>query len=243
MIKFFRRIRQNLLSEGKTGKYFKYAIGEIILVMIGILLALQVNNWNEKHKLKFEELDLLKSLNRDLEDNKAELERTILNFKKGAELNRQILQYIEEDLSYDYKLDTAFARISIWKTPYFRNSTYETLKTKGIGIIERTDLKNDIIKIYDYDFFNLVNDWDRTLWIYAESISYPLTNKNVKPDLKTYLAQPNDFETLKNDTEFKNMLLWLIYNKEASIPYLQSIRNKVAKLIDDIDNEINEREK
>ena len=50
MIKFFKRIRQNLLLEGKTGKYLKYAIGEIVLVMIGILLALQVNNWNEKRK-------------------------------------------------------------------------------------------------------------------------------------------------------------------------------------------------
>ncbi len=52
MIKFFRKKRQNLLSEGKTGKYFKYAIGEILLVMIGILLALQVNNWNEARKVR-----------------------------------------------------------------------------------------------------------------------------------------------------------------------------------------------
>ena len=48
MIKFFRKIRQNLLMENKTGKYFKYAIGEIVLVVIGILIALQINNWNEK---------------------------------------------------------------------------------------------------------------------------------------------------------------------------------------------------
>ena len=48
MIKFFRKIRYNLMEKNKTGKYLKYAIGEIILVMIGILLALQVNNWNEK---------------------------------------------------------------------------------------------------------------------------------------------------------------------------------------------------
>ncbi|MGS2727548.1 DUF6090 family protein [Psychroserpens sp. BH13MA-6] len=50
MIKFFRKIRHNLLSEGKTGKYLKYAIGEIILVVIGILIALQINNWNENQK-------------------------------------------------------------------------------------------------------------------------------------------------------------------------------------------------
>jgi hypothetical protein len=50
MIKFFRKIRQNLLIENKTGKYFKYALGEIFLVVIGILIALQLNNWNESRK-------------------------------------------------------------------------------------------------------------------------------------------------------------------------------------------------
>ena len=50
MIKFFRKIRQNLLSEGKTGKYLKYEIGEIILFVFGILIALQINNWNEARK-------------------------------------------------------------------------------------------------------------------------------------------------------------------------------------------------
>jgi hypothetical protein len=51
MIKFFRKIRQNLLMENKTGKYFKYAIGEIVLVVIGILIALQINNANENRKI------------------------------------------------------------------------------------------------------------------------------------------------------------------------------------------------
>ncbi len=55
MIKFFRKIRYNLMEKNKTGKYLKYAIGEIILVMIGILLALQVNNWNESIKINVEE--------------------------------------------------------------------------------------------------------------------------------------------------------------------------------------------
>jgi hypothetical protein len=54
MIKFFRQIRQNFLSEDKTGKYLKYATGEIVLVVIGILIALQLNNANEKSKLNLQ---------------------------------------------------------------------------------------------------------------------------------------------------------------------------------------------
>ena len=64
MIKFFRKIRQNLIMENKTGKYFKYAIGEIFLVVIGILIALQINNWNEGRKSSQLELKILKDLSR-----------------------------------------------------------------------------------------------------------------------------------------------------------------------------------
>ena len=55
MIKFFRKIRYNLMEQNKTGKYFKYAIGEIVLVVIGILIALSINNWNEERKISSEE--------------------------------------------------------------------------------------------------------------------------------------------------------------------------------------------
>ena len=70
MIKFFRKIRQNLINEGKTTRYFKYAIGEIVLVVIGILIALQINNWNEARKATTQEITLLKNIQQDIELDK-----------------------------------------------------------------------------------------------------------------------------------------------------------------------------
>jgi len=69
MIKFFRKIRQSLLMENKTGKYFKYAIGEIILVVIGILIALQINNWNENRKKTKEIESLMEVFENELNKN------------------------------------------------------------------------------------------------------------------------------------------------------------------------------
>ena len=70
MIKFFRKIRYDLLNKNKTGKYFKYAIGEIVLVIVGILIALSINNWNEERKSTQRILsifsDLQENLNQDL---------------------------------------------------------------------------------------------------------------------------------------------------------------------------------
>jgi len=69
MIKFFRNIRRQLLGEGKTGKYLKYAFGEIVLVVVGILIALSINNWNETKKTRDKERVVLKSLNKDFKNN------------------------------------------------------------------------------------------------------------------------------------------------------------------------------
>lgn len=62
MIKFFRKIRYDLMTQNKTSKYFKYAIGEIVLVVIGILIALQINNANERRKARQQEITILKNL-------------------------------------------------------------------------------------------------------------------------------------------------------------------------------------
>ncbi len=74
MIKFFRKIRYDLMEKNKTGKYFKYAIGEIILVVIGILIALQINNLNENRKERIREQVVLKQLK---EDYKADLSQLL----------------------------------------------------------------------------------------------------------------------------------------------------------------------
>ena len=78
MIHFFRRIRQKLINEGKSRRYLLYALGEILLVMLGILLALQVNNWNERRKSKIVEIDYLQRLRTDLQNDTSILNQRIL---------------------------------------------------------------------------------------------------------------------------------------------------------------------
>jgi hypothetical protein len=89
MIKFFRHIRQSLLMENKTGKptlptgrYLKYAIGEIVLVVIGILIALQINNWNEQRKDRTKEHILLKQLHEDYQADLVQLEEKMATREK-----------------------------------------------------------------------------------------------------------------------------------------------------------------
>ncbi|WP_349350957.1 DUF6090 family protein [Flagellimonas sp. MMG031] len=82
MFALFRRIRKQLVSEGNLGKYLKYAIGEIILVVIGILIALQVNNWNENRKSRSFEQEMLAQIRENLEVDKMDLKKVHRNLKK-----------------------------------------------------------------------------------------------------------------------------------------------------------------
>ena len=91
MIKFFRHIRKSLLMENKTGKYFKYAIGEIVLVVIGILIALSINNWNENRKLENNKQQLMLDLKQEFQINKKSLERHLVGLhKNNSQLNKLI---------------------------------------------------------------------------------------------------------------------------------------------------------
>ena len=104
MIKFFRKIRYNLMENNKTGKYFKYAIGEIILVVVGILIALNINNWNEKRKAKITEFELYKVILTDIELDEEKIKDRIKYFKKVQSMQHHIYQETKGLAIYDSTL-------------------------------------------------------------------------------------------------------------------------------------------
>ena len=77
MINFLRKLRHSLIKENKTGRYFRYAIGEILLVVIGILIALQINNWNDKGRRLQKENYYLKNIKINIKDSEDEITRVI----------------------------------------------------------------------------------------------------------------------------------------------------------------------
>ena len=109
MIKFFRKIRQNLLSEGKTGKYLKYAIGEIILVVIGILIALQINTWNEERSDKNQERQLLSQMYKELEMDYSHLIEISDYSKEKLNATKLLINVIDQKITYYDSLNNAFS--------------------------------------------------------------------------------------------------------------------------------------
>ena len=116
MIKFFRKIRQNLLSENKFSKYLLYAIGEIILVFIGIAMALQFNNWNEAKKTREKEQQVLTEIISDLEYTLVDLDRVLNtrtnNIKRTISSIKTIIDVLETDKPYHESLAYNFRAIN-----------------------------------------------------------------------------------------------------------------------------------
>ncbi|NNK80473.1 MAG: hypothetical protein HKO93_03160 [Flavobacteriales bacterium] len=97
MIKFFRKIRQRLLKEGKMTRYLAYAIGEIFLVVIGILIALQINNQNELRKVHAQEQNYLELLKEEFSYNNVQLEKVMASNARFGEAAREILNHTGPD--------------------------------------------------------------------------------------------------------------------------------------------------
>ena len=147
MIKFFRHIRKSLLSEGKTGKYLKYAIGEILLVVIGILIALSINNWNEDRKQRKEEIEILKEVKSALV---YDLENAFPSLKNRAISRRNLANDLLETIRTGQEFNDSINFIFISGGETFRPSytDYKDLESKGIDIIKNDSIKYGNIQIY-----------------------------------------------------------------------------------------------
>ena len=149
MITFLRRIRKSLINSGATRKYLLYAIGEILLVMIGILLALQVNNWNEQQKDRLTEKRVLVELEENLELNIQKLEINITRKNNSDSSSQIIINAIESKQPYHDSLEAHFGwAMSIESASPMSTGGYETYKNIGIEILENKSLKKEIVFLF-----------------------------------------------------------------------------------------------
>ncbi|MBT8395273.1 MAG: hypothetical protein KJN66_10545 [Bacteroidia bacterium] len=156
MIKFFRKIRQNLISENKFSKYLIYAIGEIALVMIGILLALQVSNWNKQHNDRKEEKQILIQLRSEFLQNLAQLNDKFL-LRENILTNGETILNLIDNPKPNINSDSLNRLLSKTLTaPTFEASlgvTNEILNSGKLYLIKNDELRHNISGLRgDIDF-------------------------------------------------------------------------------------------
>ncbi|MDO1501188.1 DUF6090 family protein [Winogradskyella maritima] len=264
MIKFFRNIRQKLLSENKFSKYLIYAIGEIILVVIGILIALSINNWNEERKQKAIEVSYLKRLLIDLEEDK-NLWASIYERRKNQ------VQIIQDVISLKYKpeeerlnfneLAPKLKTAATWSDINPNQQTYtEMLSSGNLDIIKNDSIKIKLINLHrDY---KAIASWDETveasharmfdetlnLYDIRDSAPFDImfseyNTMEFTPEQKAtaYTLMLQSFEQIMNSKKMFNVLHMMSDNYHRQLSTFRKLEENVSDIADLIKSELKHR--
>lgn len=228
MLKFFRRIRQNLLKENRFSKYLLYAIGEIILVVIGILIALQVTNWNEIQKDEKFENEILSLIDQNLEQDSISLSVEMSKSKLAVNLTNRLIERVSIE-NYGDSLNFWMGKIISFERFRSQSSAYEMLKAKGLENISDRPLQMALISYYDGNLFRVyqaLNDVELQF------------NKDWTPVIKeeftdfvwvTYCRPINQEKFFKNTS---NITLFKLFkdNRSGSVRHLQNAIDKISEI-------------
>lgn len=253
MFKFFRKIRYKLMSENRTSKYFKYAIGEILLVVIGILIALQINNWNESRKAGINQKNLLSNLRIDFDARLQELKE--MQKAKAESLNTiaQLNGFIAsrngtpEDSVMDYhlsrtvngfKFNEDFKMLDVvFNTGLINEIENETLKRKLIEwpqeleeMLEEQRMHNQLIDT------RLVPYYSRYVSIRDIYEKFDFRKYNLPKTTETTLDK--NYAALLKDPLFENFLAESEMLMRVSSVDIQTLINSAEEIMVLIENEL-----
>ena len=226
MIKFFRKIRFDLMEKNKTGKYLKYAIGEIILVVIGILIALSINNWNDNRKNRISERELLDNIHRDFVQNKIQFDTVkAINYRNLAILNSQIALFpIERDSAKIAAFQSYPRRKAISYNPY-SSSIKSVINSNSLELIQDEELRKYLVS------------WEDVLLDYQEEeIAY---FKFMHEQFWPYVREKFDF--LGRDQEMIKNAFSSIRTQNMLVSRRDNVRGIIKAIEEEpIENHINE---
>ncbi|MCF7561796.1 DUF6090 family protein [Sabulilitoribacter multivorans] len=251
MIKFFRKIRQQLLTENKFSKYLLYAIGEIVLVVIGILIALQINNWNENRKQKAKVNNYLKSMVIDLNSDTKAYERIIDSYELQVENNTLIFK----DKNYqELPLDSIVSKItSYYAMHQIVDQTYQKIKNSGLSDNLGSKELNDAINNYYFNGINSFNTFlqydkerstrDDDLWFLTNNYEINLAHHATKtmdlPFSESEEARKKALITTIESNLGRNFLRHNIDRKKIGIIIAKQVKTEAEALIQLINGELN----
>jgi len=261
MLKFFRQIRQNLISQNKLSKYLFYAIGEIVLVVIGILIALQINNANETRKQRIVERSYLKRLVVDLRENKNLWKERINMQEKQLDGANGIL-----NLSFDENQNEKirqmlpyFQALATLDDIYINQVTFNEMVSSGnLNLISSDSIRLKLLDL-DKQYQIIMNGWENTvknndklimepiLDIMSFRYTFPLnpeqqavhTRKYTQEELNEYLTlYLDEFRTLIKNKSFMNGLSMINANSDSNIQRFKQAESQVDELILLIENNL-----
>ncbi len=242
MIKFFRHIRQTLIMENKSSKYLKYAIGEIVLVVIGILIALQLNNWNQERK-DLKEGELIKqNINEEFIKNQELLKESQKLNEDALSAGKLLINLVGAD-SFElakYNLDSIF-NASLMSELYLptSNSLQDIMQSGRMNLLDNEELKNTILSWNAaLDIFKANKD-TQTNWQNNQYMPYMLSVISYRQmeiyNQKSWASKSKletDYYPVFHDIKFENLIDNNLYLVEYLVQKLENIKEYQEQIIE-----------
>jgi hypothetical protein len=241
MTNFFRRIRKKLADDNKPIQYIRYAIGEIVLVVVGILIALQINNWNEWRKERIIEKSILLELENNLERNIALIDIAAAEMIEIKKSTGTLIEIIAERKSYADTLKYHFSQLNRSGSYLLKLNTngYESLKNIGFEILTSKMLKNEILSLFEISYPRYIQETEvvnatwgsNPLWMQDYFYIGPFDTGLIPLDYGS-LIEDKKFMTIVREIEggrnrvLKEMLLC----KTETQRVLQLVQDEMVKL-------------
>lgn len=244
MNSIFKKLRKRLLEKNKAKRYLTYAVGEIFLVVIGILIALQVNNHNELRKKRKLELKYITNLRSDLLAEKSDLEKIISRREsKTASAEKMVSYHVKKEVDTLMNYYTNFANVLYWEVHHPNDKTFQELVNSGnLSIINNREIKGNLLEIENN--YNQIHELrehmkeDYELFFYKEykdifNFSTAI-NAWIAPNNKHNLSEADVEKCLQNRAIENGFTLAAFNNNELGSQSKQilDIVNKTIILID-----------
>ena len=225
-----------MVNKGKTANYLKYAIGEIVLVVIGILIALQINNWNEKRKESIFERQVLNEILTSVYKNIGYLDRGMYWNNKAINSCQIILNCFDKNIPYSDSLDHHFSYSLAWFYPSLNNNAYESLKSYGLHLIKNDSIRSKLGSIYEWEYMDVLNK--RQDEYFYGTVAPILTELFESYEFQGKM-KPYDYDELKKSKKYKHILRTMISNRKLQNHFWEGIKNDRLELAKMIKKELN----
>lgn len=234
MIKFFRKIRQNLVEDKKLKNYFIYAFGEIILVVIGILLALQFNELSISKENSKKERWYLISIVEDIEYQKVILKDLKVHCTEIIDVGKSLIKDFNETNSFT-QIDSLNKKLNALIYTYDfpnTNNTYQELVSSGqFDLISDKMLSIDVINYYLYSEENSNVSKKNIDNIFYPSV-YPLIKKFAQIEVYEDFIEDDENELLEDSTQLDQTIKKILTTDTAKLDLLNAIKIRINMMTD-----------
>ena len=245
MIKFFRKIRQRMLSENKISKYLIYAIGEIVLVVIGILIALYINNLNTEKQDSITLNGYLNNIAENIKSDQVNLEY-ITAFRDSSVIgSKYFMKMIEQESKEQYATYfSKYFKFNPWLDESFQSnqSGFEALKNSGyLNKIQQTDLQTELYKYYS--LVQKIKDEEQSLNNFMEEMEYDMYKNNIVQKTKPLIRKLfRKIETKEDITELQRILNYPAFvgshSRNAGTSYMYELYEQLTVITNSLMDEI-----